>query len=899
MQLICSCARSARRQLNAAVRSSDQTRTQGDAPWWNEELAVAKEALSSALNECPRRPDEVVRTRGIFRRLKNYRKGVYYQQQQMEQIEKYFSSEQKDFWKAFKDGKPQTCPLNDTDGWTSHFTTILAGQEASTNSNSILSLADLATKGTMLSTFSKDPQCLESLNDPITETDVVTALKGLSRNKAADAMGMTAECLTEATKDIPLDNGTMAKEYILAPILTVIYNQLFHHSGQYPQQFRINTLTPILKPNKCSSDHNNYRGIAVGSVLGKVYERILNTRANLLMEQHGLRSPTQCGFRPKYGTLDAMFTLKHAIDLHKHKKQLLYCLFVDFEKAFDMVPRAELINRCRQLGMRGCFLNAVISMYESILMVVKVNGKLGTPIHTVCGTKQGGELSPLLFGIFIEQLHELLSLHGPDLGVVIGNQRVPALMYADDVNGLLLAPEDVQCFLDILHTFCRLFGMKVNTSKTFIVIYRNPGQYIPSHTKRFLSGQSQWMYDGSPINIVAQFKYLGCIFHQSKGSSANTAALASAGTRAMHALLSQCRKAHINQSDFMLRMFNVLVEPVLSYGCQIWAPDLFLTQSSGDGWRTILEQPQEKVQLDFIRIIAKLPRCASRWILLHEFGAFPLHIHWLSLCARFWSKTLSGQDNRITQQAMHDNIRLYLDGCSDCWSARFLKAMMVVGVVSQASLHDANTVELVSQMHITEQDVLDKARMFIFKHVWDHHIPRDPAIAPTDMVVLSTYRYWVLSPSQRTNHTNTGAPHLKCFLSSKERAMLTRLRIGSFDLHVHTGRYDKKARNSRICVACNTGQVEDLRHFLCTCPAYAYIRQRYHHIFNAPNNALMPFMVLNHQNQRLLAKCIDEMFSLRYELMTVRTRCPSLANALVREQAPVDMLDMFEDSDTE
>jgi len=63
----------------------------------------------------------------------------------------------------------------------------------------------------------------------------------------------------------------------------------------------------------------------------------------------------------------------------------------------------------------------------------------------------------LLFGLFIELLHELIRLKIP--GPILGGLRVPDIMYADDVTLIGHSPGAVQELLDVLDVFCRLFGM--------------------------------------------------------------------------------------------------------------------------------------------------------------------------------------------------------------------------------------------------------------------------------------------------------------------------------------------------------------------------------------------------------------------------------------------------------
>ena len=58
---------------------------------------------------------------------------------------------------------------------------------------------------------------------------------------------------------------------------------------------------------------------------------------------------------------------------------------------------------------------------------------------------------------------------------------------------------------------------------------------------------------------------------------------------------------------------------------------------------------------------------------------------------------------------------------------------------------------------------------------------------------------------------------------------LTRFRITSNSLRIHTGRYEnnKIARNERYCMYCGSRDIEDTYHFICICPCYSTLRSIY------------------------------------------------------------------------
>lgn len=59
---------------------------------------------------------------------------------------------------------------------------------------------------------------------------------------------------------------------------------------------------------------DNYRGIAVGSSLEKVFSLVLHTRLSAWSEANGCRARGQAGFRDGCCTSDHVFVLKHLVD---------------------------------------------------------------------------------------------------------------------------------------------------------------------------------------------------------------------------------------------------------------------------------------------------------------------------------------------------------------------------------------------------------------------------------------------------------------------------------------------------------------------------------------------------------------------------------------------------------
>ena len=90
-----------------------------------------------------------------------------------------------------------------------------------------------------------------------------------------------------------MEDGSRHKVWVLAPLLIRFLNHCFR-AGALPSCVSSALVTPIHKKG-CTLDAANYRPIAVGEPLYRLYTIILNRRLVGWSEEHQLRSPVQAG----------------------------------------------------------------------------------------------------------------------------------------------------------------------------------------------------------------------------------------------------------------------------------------------------------------------------------------------------------------------------------------------------------------------------------------------------------------------------------------------------------------------------------------------------------------------------------------------------------------------------
>ena len=206
-------------------------------------------------------------------------------------------------------------------------------------------------------------------------------------------------------------------------------------------------------------------------------------------ESQHLRAEGQAGFRKDHRTVDNLFIINTLIELTKKKRgQKLYCCFVDFRKAFDSVPRERMWEVLEERGLSGIVLATLKSMYEKDKACVLTQEGLTELFRCTIGVKQGCPASPLLFGLYIDQLEQMLKdacapprhdggaagmtntpIDAPDLMGIL----IPLLLFADDLALFSLTHAGLQAQLDILQEFCKSRGLEVNVSKTKIMVFEH------------------------------------------------------------------------------------------------------------------------------------------------------------------------------------------------------------------------------------------------------------------------------------------------------------------------------------------------------------------------------------------------------------------------------------------
>ena len=149
------------------------------------------------------------------------------------------------------------------------------------------------------------------------------------------------------------------------------------------------------------------------------------------------------------------------------EKKGTYALFIDMQKCFDWVDRDLLFYRLLNKKITGKFYHSIKALYSNSASTIRINNRYTNHFQIKVGVKQGEVLSPHLCALFLLDFSEVIK--NAKLGISCGNLMVSVLLYVDDIVIFTENPENMQCLLNILSSWCHNWCMCVNLRKTKIV----------------------------------------------------------------------------------------------------------------------------------------------------------------------------------------------------------------------------------------------------------------------------------------------------------------------------------------------------------------------------------------------------------------------------------------------
>ena len=375
-------------------------------------------------------------------------------------------------------------------------------------------------------------QFTENQGDEIRRDEVEYAIKRMKNGKAS------------GEDEIPIEFIKALEEVGVTWIMRIA-NEAWR-SGRIPHDWSKAVVCPIFKKGDkalCS----NYRGISLLSHIGKIYERIIERRLRLVVEEK--LGEWQYGFRPGRSTVDMIFTMKILLEKSWEWNLDKDAIFIDMEKAFDRIPRAKLWNALEhpEYEIPSNLKRAIKSIYVKCESKVKLRDGDTEWFEVKTGVRQGGVVSPLLFIIFMDRCMKEINEGSDSL----------TLAYADDVAVICDNERKLQETAEKWNRIMNEYGMKININKTEVMSISRQDKQL---NIRIGNGQ---------LRQVTSFDYLGSKFTENNSQEAEIDNRINKFNKNLGMLYPLIRDRNV-PIKCKTTIYTTILRPILLYGSETW-----------------------------------------------------------------------------------------------------------------------------------------------------------------------------------------------------------------------------------------------------------------------------------------------------------------------------------------
>jgi hypothetical protein len=380
--------------------------------------------------------------------------------------------------------------------------------------------------------------------------------------------------------------------------------------------------------------------------------------------------------------------------------------------------------------------------------------------------------------------------------------------------------------------FCAMNSLTVNQKKSEVVVFNEAPADV------------SFQYGGLPLEVKDEFVYLGMLFNKDSSMVLAGKCRFDKGRRTRWAVTRHCYEQGINNVYVRCRLFDALVRPILSFGCEVWGPAFMTASRVADA---------DRLQLAFIKHSLGVRTSTPTLSIRSELGFSSISDGWLKQILGFYNKIWARPESDLVRIALTESVS-YRE--RSMWGSQLNRVIHRMTDKQSTDYLDSigkfDIDSLLKDKRMKEMGALFKdAKDLLLKQGGVRSVTTEHSRGFKCFVY---YRWFSQDGEEHRVHFDSIDR-----LARKDRfwfhldrrnqiQAVARFRLGAHWLPIETGRFDRIARDQRYCPHCDHEAIGDEWH-LFQCPRFQEFRDKYDHLFrgiaslnNSVDDAFRSFM---------------------------------------------------------
>ena len=238
----------------------------------------------------------------------------------------------------------------------------------------------------------------------------------------------------------------------------------------FPGKLKFAKIRPICK-KKDPRIFENYRPISLLPAISKVFEKIVHKQVYHYFVTNKLFFSSQYGYRQSHSTEHASLELVDRIYTALEHGEIPIAIFLDLSKAFDTISHAILLEKLKKYGFDNNSLKWFNCYLSDRMQCVDFESYQSSFLPISKGVPQGSILGPLLFLIFVNDMHNC-------------SPKFASIMFADDttlINPISVFTSDdndteeiINAELNKVINWLKINSLSLNVDKSRYMVFHYP-----------------------------------------------------------------------------------------------------------------------------------------------------------------------------------------------------------------------------------------------------------------------------------------------------------------------------------------------------------------------------------------------------------------------------------------